>query len=131
MALEGGERSASRPGRSLPRGKTWCPLYRRLGGTQSRSGEVRKISPQPGFDPGTVHPAASRYTDATRYNLSENNDTVLNNTCGSLMNFTGTVRVNCAKSSYFMDAPRIQYCLKASKRYLLVLITCSAAFIRG
>jgi len=40
--LEGGEVSASRPGRSLPPGKTRCPLYRRLGGPQGRSGQVRK-----------------------------------------------------------------------------------------
>ena len=44
-ALEGGEDSASRPGRSLTSGKTWYPLYRRLGGPQGRSGYVRKISP--------------------------------------------------------------------------------------
>jgi hypothetical protein len=38
-ALDGGEWSASRPGRSLPRGKDpRYPLYRRLGGPQSRSG---------------------------------------------------------------------------------------------
>jgi hypothetical protein len=38
-ALEGGERSASRPGRALHPGKEhWYPLYRRLGGPQSRSG---------------------------------------------------------------------------------------------
>jgi hypothetical protein len=43
-ALEGGEGSASRPGRSLPPGKTRYPLYRRLGGPQGRSGQVRKIS---------------------------------------------------------------------------------------
>ena len=66
-ALEGGEGSASRPGRSLPPGKTLYPLYRRLGGTQGRSGRVRKISPTPGFDPRTIQPVASRYTDsATR-----------------------------------------------------------------
>jgi hypothetical protein len=29
----------------LPLGKTWYPLYRRLGGPQGRSGQVRKISP--------------------------------------------------------------------------------------
>ena len=51
MALEGGEGSASRPGRSLRRGMTRYPLYRRLGGPQGRSGPVRKISPPPGFDP--------------------------------------------------------------------------------
>jgi len=36
---------------ALPPGKTRYLLYRRLGGPQSRSGEVRKISPPPGFDP--------------------------------------------------------------------------------
>ena len=72
MALEGGEGSASRPGRSLPPGKTRYPLYRRLGGPHGRSGQVRKISPQPGFDPRTVQPVASRYTDwATRPALYE------------------------------------------------------------
>ena len=67
MALEGGEGSASRPGRSLPLGKTRYPLYRRLGGPQGRYGQVRKISPPPGIDPRTVQPVASRHTDwATR-----------------------------------------------------------------
>ena len=62
-----GEGSASRPGRSLPPGKARYPLYRRLGGPQGLSGQVRKISPPPGFDPRTVQPVASRYTDwATR-----------------------------------------------------------------
>ena len=62
-ALEGGEGSASRPGRSLPPGKTRCPLYRRVGGPQGRSGQVRKISTPLGFNPQTVQPVASRYTD--------------------------------------------------------------------
>ena len=66
-ALEGSERSALGPGSSLPPGKTRYPLYRRLGGPQDRSGQVRKISPSPGFDPRTVQLVASRYTDyATR-----------------------------------------------------------------
>jgi len=62
-ALEGGEGSASHPGRSLPPGKTRYPLYRRLDGPQGRSGQMRKISPLPGFNPQTVQPVASRYTD--------------------------------------------------------------------
>jgi hypothetical protein len=38
-----------------------------LGGPQGRSGQVRKISPPPGFDPRTVQSVGSRYTDyATR-----------------------------------------------------------------
>jgi hypothetical protein len=36
----------------------------------SRSGQVQKISPPPGFDPWTAQPVASRYTDcATRPTL--------------------------------------------------------------
>jgi len=61
-ALEGGERSVSRPSHTLPLGKTRYPLYRRLGGPQGRSGEVRKISPPPGFDPQTIQPIGSCYT---------------------------------------------------------------------
>jgi hypothetical protein len=44
------------------RGKTRSPLYRRLGGPQGRSGQVRKISPPLGFDPRTVQPFANLYT---------------------------------------------------------------------
>ena len=43
---------------TLPPGKTRYTLYRRLGGPQGRSGQVRKISPPPGFDPRTVQPVA-------------------------------------------------------------------------
>jgi hypothetical protein len=42
---------------------TRCPWYKRLGGPQARPGRVRKISPHPGFDPRTVQPIASHYTD--------------------------------------------------------------------
>jgi len=58
-----GEGSASRPGRSLPPGKTRYPLYKRLGGPQGRSRQVREISPPPVFDPRTVQAVASRYSD--------------------------------------------------------------------
>ena len=57
-ALEGGEWSAARPGRTLPPGKTGYPLYRRLGGPQSRSGQVQEIWLSPGFDQETVQPVA-------------------------------------------------------------------------
>ena len=70
--LEGGEGSASRPGRSLPPGKTRYPLYKKLGGPQDRSEQVRKISPAPGFDPRTVQPVASRYTDYATRPTNEN-----------------------------------------------------------
>ena len=63
MALEGGEGLVSRPGHSLPPGKTRYLLYRRLGGRQDQSGQVRKISPTLGFNPWTVQPVASCYTN--------------------------------------------------------------------
>ena len=44
-ALERGEWSAARPGRTLPPGKTRYPLYRRLGGPQGRSGRVENLAP--------------------------------------------------------------------------------------
>jgi hypothetical protein len=56
----GGQRHAPA---ALPPVKTRYPLYRRLGGPQGRSGRVRRNSPPPGFDPRTVQPVASRYTD--------------------------------------------------------------------
>jgi hypothetical protein len=56
----GGQRHAPA---TLPPGMTRYPLYRRLGRPQGRSGLVLKISPSPGFDPGTVQLVASRYTD--------------------------------------------------------------------
>ena len=61
-ALDVGGWSTPRPGHFAP-GKIPYPFYRRLGGPQGRSRRVRKISPPPGFDPRTVKPVASRYTD--------------------------------------------------------------------
>ena len=49
------------PAALLP-GKPRSPFYRRLGGPQGPSVQVRKISPPPEFDPRTVQPVASRYT---------------------------------------------------------------------
>ena len=48
---------------ALPPGKIRCPLYRRLGMPQGRSGRVRKISPASGLDPSPIQSVASRYTD--------------------------------------------------------------------
>ena len=44
-ALEGGEWSAARLGRTLPPGKTRYPFYRRLGGPQGRSGRAENLVP--------------------------------------------------------------------------------------
>jgi hypothetical protein len=54
-ALDGGEWSASRPGRFTLQGKSpWYPLDRRLGGPQSRSGgggEEKNSQPPPRIEP--------------------------------------------------------------------------------
>jgi hypothetical protein len=59
---------------ALPQGKTWYPLYKRLGGPQGWSGWVRKISPPPGFNPQTIQPKVSHYTDCA---ILAHNDFVL------------------------------------------------------
>jgi len=50
---------------NLPTGKTQYPLYTRLSGAQGWSGQVQKISSPPGFDPQTIQPIASHYSDST------------------------------------------------------------------
>jgi hypothetical protein len=54
--IRGGEWLAARPKPNLPPGKTRYPLYKRLGGLQSRYGEVRKISPHRDSIPGPSSP---------------------------------------------------------------------------
>jgi len=61
-ALEGGEWSAARPGRTSPPGKTRYPLYRRLDGAQGRSGRAENLVPT-GIRSQIVQPIVSRYTD--------------------------------------------------------------------
>jgi hypothetical protein len=74
---------------ALPPGKTRYPLYRRLGGSQGRSGRLRKITPPPWFHQRTVQPIASPSTDCAIRGLSDltvNINTLLNffNFCDSL-----------------------------------------------
>ena len=57
LEVVGGQRQA--PAAS-PAGKDSVPI---VGGLQGRSGRVRKISPPPVFEPRTVQPVASLYTD--------------------------------------------------------------------
>ena len=61
-ALEGGEWSAARPGRTLPPGKTRYLFYRSLAGPQGRSGRAENLVPT-GNRSRTVQLVVSRYTD--------------------------------------------------------------------
>ena len=64
-ALYGGWWLTPRLGCFTPRKQTHYSLYRRLGEPQGQSGQVRKMSPPPGFDSQTVRSLASCYTDWT------------------------------------------------------------------
>ena len=61
-ALEGGEWSAARLGRTLLPAKTRYPFYSRLGGPQGPSGQAENIVPT-GIRTRTVQPVLCRYTD--------------------------------------------------------------------
>jgi len=61
-ALEGGEWSAARPGRTLPPEKARYPFYRGLGGPQGRVGWTKNLFPT-GIRTRTVQSVVSRYTD--------------------------------------------------------------------
>jgi hypothetical protein len=56
-------RSAPRPGHFTPREREQVPILQETGWAPGRAGLVKKISPPPGFDPQTVQPVESRYTD--------------------------------------------------------------------
>ena len=59
-ALEGGEWSAARPGRTLSPGKTRYSFYRRLGGPQGRSWRAENFVPT-GIRSRNFQPVVSRY----------------------------------------------------------------------
>ena len=61
-ALEGGEWSAARPGRTSPPGKPLYLLYRRLGGSQGWSGRAENLVPT-GIRSRTVQPVVAILTE--------------------------------------------------------------------
>jgi hypothetical protein len=65
LALDWGGWSTPRAGRFTPGKDTWYPFYRRLDESQGQSGQVRKISPPPEFEPQTFQPLERRYNDNT------------------------------------------------------------------
>jgi hypothetical protein len=50
--------------------ETWCQMYRRLRGPRGQSGEARKSSPSPEFDPRTVQLTALHCKKAQVWNCS-------------------------------------------------------------
>ena len=56
LALDGGGWSTPRPSRFTHGEESRYPLYRRQGRLKDRSGQLREISPPPGFEAWTVQP---------------------------------------------------------------------------
>jgi len=65
MALEGGEVVSYVSWPPLHPGRSRYPLYKRSGGSWSRSGQAQKILFPPGFIPWTIQPVACHYTMVT------------------------------------------------------------------
>ena len=72
------------------------PLYRRLGGHQSRRGQVRKISPPLGFNPWTVQSVPGHYTDWATSPTHHNGDCSLNSTSRSFFRLDLSASNFCA-----------------------------------
>ena len=72
----------ARSGRFNPGKDTRYPLYRRLGGPQSWSGRLLKISFPEGFDPRTLQHIASDYTPWQMLLYSQTKDNEIGGSCG-------------------------------------------------
>jgi len=73
LVLEGDEGLASRPGRILPLGRPDTHFTGGCVGLMPGRNRCRKFRPPPGFDPRTIQPVGSRYTDyASRHRLVGN-----------------------------------------------------------
>ena len=83
-------------------GKDTVPIVQE---SQDRSGQVRKISPPPGFDPRTPQPVASRYTDYATWPLYVHNHAILR---WSMWLKLGWVRrVDCTGTQCSGDSKRL------------------------
>jgi len=103
----------------LTPGKNRYPLYRRLGGSQGRSGHVRKISLPQGFDPRTVQLVASRYTDyATRPTRATCNNRNLNENLIILVVLITNFKIKQYTNSIFMIEQTMLYSQKYQKIFL-------------
>ena len=78
--------SASRPGRTLPPGKTRYPFYMRLGGPLGWSGRVENLVPT-GIRSRTVQPVVSRYTDWATWPTAQREINPLNNNLNPIWHF--------------------------------------------
>ena len=128
--LEGDEGSASRPGRSLPPGKTRYPLYRRLGGPQGRSGQVRKISPPTAIrSPDRPPRSQSLYRLSCPNNfLDKFVEKIKTNTLNSFFFHIHTVHFGIIKVFFYSRTDAQVNCLKNSvKIYIKTVPTCFGA----
>ena len=113
-----GERSAARPGRTLPPGKTRYPLYRRLGGSQGRSGRAENLV-HTGIRSRSVQPVAQPL-----YRLSyrsHESGTVTKIKHESLLRFVN-VRILCVHGTDLHNA--------VERRYFIDCNLCDGSLLR-
>ena len=89
-------------------------LYRRLAGPQGRSGQVRKISPAQGFDPQTLQPVGSRYTDYPIRNAA---------VCSNNMQKPNRSSHNMVKSSNRFSMSQCKYCVRVGTSVYLTALS--------
>jgi hypothetical protein len=107
-ALDGGELSASLPGRF----NRWYPLDRRLGGLQSRSGRGGKSSqPPPGTEPW--NPDRSARSPAL-YRLSCHGSNTCS-WCGTNNSACTSSKCLCSEHPFSHDSPGVKCCLSCRK----------------
>jgi hypothetical protein len=82
-------------------------IVKSLGRAQDRSGRVRKISTTAGFDPRTVQPVASRYTD---YDIPAHTTYFLHLVSPYIFIFNVSLRFRLVNSSVAEATTGIQYC---------------------
>jgi len=126
-ALEGDEGSASRPDRSLPPGKNPVPIvYRRLGGPQGRSGQVRKISPPTGIrspDPPARSQSLYRLSYPT-HNMSYGHTTIYSYVILTLRMLSASPQLNQHPTTSSSNTSTCQYLSSVrSRTYCTVLRT--------
>ena len=114
-ALEGGECSAARPGRTLPPGKTRYPFYRRLGGPQGRSGRTENLVPHRDSIPD--RPASSSLAIPTE--LPELSQKCLKINYSSLLSYCPAIRRHIILANISV-AKKTNLCLITAESFFYV-----------
>jgi len=141
-ALENGEWSAARPGRTLTPGKTRYPFYRRLGWLQDRSGRGENLVPT-GIRYRTVQPVAQSlyqlsyrthvYSIYGRYKKRDNIGVLPAEMPSNFIYKRLPSKLSCVKFPFFVEFVKYManylYFLRASSRFARGSVTIRHPFV--